>query len=283
MIKEITLYTTDECNWRCSYCDVIQSMGFLGENYVMMNMYMPLISEWAEGQVDDFCITGGEPGLLSERYISVLLNYLTNFKVTVSTNGTWFTKGFHKKYNIEKYNYHFAPEIYKNTKVRLAPKGLNVVYRFVIHNSNFKDSMAFMRRNPKITFEPRIMVVKKENLEHYHMDERQIEGICEVENITDKTRKEVESFLRLQKHSDLVRDVCNIEMSQPQIDLVHGTIQKCCISYSNNDGAVLCARNIADLLDGRLKFNRSYICEWCYNCYSRINEQSIKEFLGGKI
>lgn len=100
--KFLMVRVLKECNWTCSYCEY-KSMGVLPDEENALEIF--------EKHKDRLThITGGEPGLLSEKFWTHVFNYR---KVGVLTNGLFIKKGYYKQFHdrISHLYIHVTPEL----------------------------------------------------------------------------------------------------------------------------------------------------------------------------
>jgi len=136
-----------ECNWTCSYCEY-KSNGIIPDEGKAIEIF--------EKHKDTLThITGGEPGLLSQKFWDHVFNYK---KVGVLTNGLFIKKGYYEKYKdkLTHLYVHVTPEL----NVPIHPTILKVIRNkdpivepsIVIHRKNTSLIKGFLKKFSDIHF-----------------------------------------------------------------------------------------------------------------------------------
>lgn len=114
----IDLVPTEICNWRCDYCifPTIKNpkhttIYIIDKHYSYIKYH---INKLKSNKIDvQLYMQGGEVGELPKSIIKYLLEKIDS-KITISTNGLFMTKGYHKDPDIKKYikeiYWHVSPD-----------------------------------------------------------------------------------------------------------------------------------------------------------------------------
>jgi len=136
-----------ECNWNCSYCEYKSSGVIPDENkaIAIFEKHKDVLTH----------ITGGEPGLLSEKFWKHVFNYK---KVGVLTNGLFIKKKKKKKFHdrLTHLYIHVTPEL----DSPIHPRILKVIHKgdpmvepsIVIHRKNISLVKDFLNKYHDIHF-----------------------------------------------------------------------------------------------------------------------------------
>jgi len=136
-----------ECNWKCSYCE------YAGNNHIpdeeeaiaIFDKYKDIVTH----------ITGGEPGLLSDKFWNHVFNTRS---VGVLTNGLFIKKGYYEKYHskLSHLYVHVSPELDMNidpTTLKILRNGDPIVEpSFVIHKKNTHLIKDFLNKYSDLDF-----------------------------------------------------------------------------------------------------------------------------------
>lgn len=137
----------EECNWKCTYCEYCDTDIVPDEDkaIAIFDKYKDKLTH----------ITGGEPGLLSERFWD---HVFSTRKVGVLSNGLFIKKGYYEKYHdrLDHLYIHVVPELNND----INPTTLEVLRRydpivepsFVIHKRNIPLVRDFINKYPDIEF-----------------------------------------------------------------------------------------------------------------------------------
>lgn len=156
-LNDISIVLNENCNLKCLYCNAKSTYSpitKLSTNVIeSIYKYIPYMYEKVLSSNKDYNmnLVGGEPGLLPDDILDLILNYKID---DLMTNGTilkrdQFIKNIH---NINLVTYHIAPDIKPDmfiTKV----EGANVAYLVVAHRLNISILKPFLEFNPHIEFE----------------------------------------------------------------------------------------------------------------------------------
>lgn len=149
MGKFLMLRVLTACNWKCSYCEY----GHLTNQKIDDDLAIKIFEENKEQTTH---ITGGEPGLLSEKF----WDYAFGVKpLGVITNGTFIKRGFYEKYKDQVTNLYIHatqeldrdidPEILEFMRKNKNPK---FELSFVIHSRNIPLIKNFLDKYSDIVF-----------------------------------------------------------------------------------------------------------------------------------
>jgi len=136
-----------ECNWKCSYCEYAGNHILPDEDNAIeiFDKYKDKLTH----------ITGGEPGLLSERFWDHVFD---TRKVGVLTNGLFIKKGYYEKYHdrITHLYVHVTPELDKDINpntLRVLLNGDPIVEpSIVIHKKNIHLVKDFLNKYSNLEF-----------------------------------------------------------------------------------------------------------------------------------
>lgn len=145
--KFLMVRVLTECNWKCSYCEYSRCLSIPDENKAIE------IFEKHKSTLTH--ITGGEPGLLSEKFWDHVFNYK---KLGVLTNGLFITKGYYSKYHnrLNHLYVHATPEL----DISISEKVLDVLKSgdpivepsIVVHKQNINLIKPFLEKYKDISF-----------------------------------------------------------------------------------------------------------------------------------
>jgi len=137
----------EECNWKCTYCEYCDNDIHPDEDkaIAIFEKYKDRLTH----------ITGGEPGLLSERFWDHVFN---TRRVGVLSNGLFIQKGYYEKYHdrLDHLYIHVTPELNN----AISPSTLKVIRSkdpivepsFVIHKKNIHMVRDFLNKYNDIDF-----------------------------------------------------------------------------------------------------------------------------------
>ena len=145
--KFLRVCVLTECNWKCNYCKYSKSNLIPDENKALkiFEKYKDILTH----------ISGGEPGLLSNKFWDHVFN---TKKVGVITNGLFILKGYYKKYQdkITNIKVHATPELNKDINPNILKiireKYPNMETNIVIHKRNINLIKPFLKKYPDIEF-----------------------------------------------------------------------------------------------------------------------------------
>jgi len=255
----VCMVLDERCNWSCKYCDRPKIESPKEINFDLLKQYYPRIIEWV-GDVP-LHISGGETALVDKE----VLDYIFSFKKKpiVETNGLWFEKGYHKKYNSEKIVYHCVQDLDEDIKHDIRHP-YNVEYLIVIHHLNIGMIDDFILRNGHRRYVFQLYYAKflggheKFNLTigDYFYLMRLYRGFVNSYEIIKRV-----SPTNINK----LRKECFQKFYFPGFDFVNGRIKFCKQSHSYTDWVPLNETNFKLLLDGKLKSSKEMdeICKTC--------------------
>jgi len=278
MINTMVIKVTNQCNWDCSYCDNVDS-----QNVELDKLIECINSLQSLNPYITISLSGGEPGMLSEKYLEQVFKHINN-PCEIATNGTFFEKDYHNlfKSKLKEFWYHVTPEINDdNTIYDNIETDLPIQYIFVIHNRNINQVIPFIQRNSHIQFSPRFYIGADQN---YVLTQSRIatlyyEGICDM-NIIDDYKERIKYFSNIDNYNNIIKaqEYCNTISYMPRLDLIKEKIFRCCAGLSNTiDNITFNKINLRLLIKNDLfthKNKTNIICSSCYNgawnCRSKI-------------
>lgn len=257
----------EKCNWDCNYCDRPRISNPKDVDFNLLKKYYPRILKWLGDT--PVHISGGETGLVSQK----VLDYIFSFdkKIIVETNGTWFEKGYHKKYKTDRITYHCVKELDEDIKWTLDPQ-YNVEYLFVVHHLNIHLLDDFLNRNG-----PRRWLLQMYYPKYLNDHEKYILDIHDYFNLMINYPYLVNRSEIIRRVSptniDKLRSECFKKFLFPGFDFVNGRIKFCKQSHSFTDYVDLNEKNFNLLLEGNLKSNKEMdnICKTCIEVVRYIN------------
>lgn len=279
MIK-LTLFLTELCNKRCSYCDIAKLQNRKTVSLETLYEYIPIIMDNFHG--DTIKLTGGECGLLPTNIMDYLITTLgSRYNLEINTNGKLFNNYNEYLDEFSVIYYHPVEEINKPFKKIYRD---NVYYQFPIHANNLEYLPTFFNDTCDLKLSLLLYDLKHIDNTEYLLTEENLTYVYEL--IKDKDYDvELEEQLRLilkdGLSTDSIRNVCFNKVNIfPSIDLVNKKIDKCICSHTYTNKLELTEKNIRKLFKDNLTFeNQSEVCDNCYLCmrnYKEIINQSIK-------
>lgn len=145
--KFLMVRVLKECNWKCSYCEYAGNTAIPDEEEAIR------IFDRHKDKLTH--ITGGEPGLLSEKFWDHVFNIR---KVGVLTNGLFIKKGYYEKYHdrLTHLYVHVTPELDNDINpltLKTISKGDPIVEpSIVIHKKNVNLIKNFLNKYSEIDF-----------------------------------------------------------------------------------------------------------------------------------
>ena len=146
-LHQICLVVTNKCNWFCEYCSMDthnRSISF--EEVIKIANNLP--------NNQNVCLTGGEPGLLSELEMDTLIEILKNknTNIEITTNGMFFK--LHSKHmnNVNHVLYHCTENM---DKEMFFPDNIDlskVEFMIVVTDNNMKNLKSFLEKYKEIEF-----------------------------------------------------------------------------------------------------------------------------------
>jgi organic radical activating enzyme len=155
-----------KCNWNCKYCVVIGLVDVkLSEKQILNNM-----RERFKGKDGHFCLSGGEPGLLSESFFDELMFDILKDKsyVAVLTNGVFLDRDYHKRYKhrINDICLHVVEELDKpisDSNLSYIHNVSNVTPSIVVHSKNIDLVRLFLLKYNNIKFQIMLSFICDDN------------------------------------------------------------------------------------------------------------------------
>jgi organic radical activating enzyme len=89
-INDICIGVLTKCNWSCKYC-IASNSNPIDEDVIYDKLYP------VRHKLRTLWVSGGEPGLLSEKFWSKLLDSI-DFNLRICTNGTFISNGLYDKF-----------------------------------------------------------------------------------------------------------------------------------------------------------------------------------------
>jgi len=148
---------TEECNWKCKYCDFPKIRNPKTTNMEILSKHLPYIKKIMDelGELVVFCdIAGGEIGLLSIETLRYIFKTIDR-KIVVSTNGLFMEKKYHLDPILRPYIsglwYHIHPKP-GNFKIDYDYIDDDIfINRGIVHD-NADEMVDFIKSNPQIEF-----------------------------------------------------------------------------------------------------------------------------------
>jgi MoaA/NifB/PqqE/SkfB family radical SAM enzyme len=261
--SSVQIIPSTRCNKNCVYCDIpkIKQRTCTFEEF----KYGMKLANMVDSTFIN--LSGGEPGLLPQRYIDYLIdNYCSNRRITLSTNGEILPKIEGKLDSFSRILYHIFPEEISEIENPIQCRSL--IYTIVMHRHNIDQVIEFLKNNKHINF----LVIQYSAKELLKNDDLKIETINKLkeislmDNVTEETRfmidKTIKFYFNNREKYNFIRDYCSSIVLYPVLDLVNKRILKCCVSYTNSGGVELTEQNIKQL--DKIKFKSTDpICENC--------------------
>ena len=263
----LSLFLTQKCNRKCSYCDIgqipLSQRRTLQED--LIETYIPLISQQQIFQ--NIGLTGGEVGYLDYDILNYILNQLKNKHVVINTNGLFIQRYFDKFYDlIDMFVYHPTDEISDNVDRMIDdPK---VIHLFPIHKQNLhilpdflessKDyNISFSPYDSKFEFENDPYCLTKDDLKYIYDTITCYENIHNKEYFKDLININYDTL-------QMYREACfkHIEI-YPSVDFVNGLIKKCVCSHTRSAAVDLTKSNFIRLLNNAIDFSPMNMCDTC--------------------
>lgn len=163
----LMLRVLTSCNWKCHYCEY----GHLTHQKIDDDLAIKIFEENKEETTH---ITGGEPGLLSEKF----WDYVFGVKpLGVITNGTFIKRGYYEKYKdrITHLYIHAVQELDEDIDPEILEfvcnnKNPNFEISFVIHKHNIPLIKSFLEKYNDIVFNITMSGEQFSQNSHYHLD-----------------------------------------------------------------------------------------------------------------
>lgn len=260
-----SLFITEWCNKRCSYCD-IPKIHQMDGNTSLIETYLPMIDEH---NFQSYTLTGGEPGL--SRNVDLVFDIITK-PIKVNTNGRFIDNGyFYKHYNkIEELGYHisYLPELPVPKEDILRDE--KVTLYVPINNKNYKLCGDLAKENPDITFNfiPHIRKRPDDDgslsLSLYQMKELH-KILCDTTNTQSSSLKLIKGLS--EECIDDYRLFCQNSNSRYLFDFARGYIYRCAKSRVRNDKKIMNGENIEKVRQMKLFDKKTYLENGCEDCY----------------
>ena len=145
--KELEVVVTYKCNWNCSYCCV--------DTHNQPNVKLSELKEKLDKIKRDYkgwniTLSGGEVGMMSYSEITMILEELKDFNLSLNTNGLFLKKYPELIENFSDILYHASPEMADRNVMLNLPD--NVQYMIVISDENLKNLKDFLEYYKDIIF-----------------------------------------------------------------------------------------------------------------------------------
>jgi len=150
-VNNICIGLLNICNWNCKYC-IAKRIGQIVDEDNIIKQIIPI-----KHKLKTLVLSGGEPGLLSVDFWDKLFA-LSDYKLSICTNGTFIIKGLHERYKskIKTLIIHCVQEIDQdiNPMVLDFIRHDNIPYdiNVVIHKKNAHLIKSFLNKYNDIQF-----------------------------------------------------------------------------------------------------------------------------------
>jgi len=272
--KQYYISLTEKCNWKCEYCDfpnkqIIKTTP-INEVILFFDMLKKITN--SDNKIE-YCLEGGEIGLLSEEYLDEVFKHDLTQTYNISTNGLFMKKGYHIRYKdkIHYILYHVTPEFNNNFEVERFKfdKSILVYYTIVITKENLNKLNDFLEYNSDLLFQPHILQPRKEDLNFLSKDDFiKLDNILKSkENVTDHFKERITRIIDKCEDEKWLNDhrlLCANVYTQPIFDLPNKKINRCCISITG-DNVDLNEENLKKLYLNQKLFKTKIdkVCDGC--------------------
>ena len=263
MINSFSLVVTTRCNKKCTFCHIPNQKQFDMD----MTTFKDFINyAYPYMENNGVCITGGEPGLLSDYFLQQILNSLPQSYIKFVSNGKLLYRPLN--YNRLTINAHcvnkFTPE----------PK---VSYVFVVIN-NEEEIYDTIVNNPESLFELRLFV-DRTNTVNYTPDKAFIERIQHLNNIDNKSKMALKHSINFSKNLNVLRELCAGDPRTLSIDLVNKRIHRCCVA-TTNDWFELNEENFIKAVNNELFTGMGPSCTCCLRTDKLVMDRPFIDVIG---
>jgi len=151
-INNICIGLLSNCNWNCKYCIARDNSKQIDEELILKQI-IPI-----KNKLKTLWLSGGEPGILSTNFWDRLFS-LTNYKLSICTNGTFILNGFTDRYKskIKCIMIHCVKEldhdIHSSTLDFIKNSKIKKVVNIVIHKQNTHLIRSFLKKYSDIKFD----------------------------------------------------------------------------------------------------------------------------------
>lgn len=150
-VNDLCVGILPQCNWCCDYCIAYNNKNKIDEDKIFKELY-PI-----RNKLKNLWLSGGEPGLLSEKFWEKLLKSI-DFNLKICTNGTFISNGlydsFEKRINnvmihcVRELNDEINPIVLSTYIKNNQKMDINIV----IHKYNVDKINFFLKKYKEIDF-----------------------------------------------------------------------------------------------------------------------------------
>jgi organic radical activating enzyme len=265
--KLFSIVLGTDCNKNCYYCDIpLRIKG--GPNMESLLKFLPKIDK---ANFEHYTLTGGEPGMLNKMVLDFFFDTITK-PVKVNTNGLFFEKGYHKRYNDKIFEYGYHPLIDPVGDIIYPREILDKIVIYQPFTKQTKDNLLWlMESNPELRFNPIPYIEKGVYNHHLQLTFDEIKEVAEI-LLTERDNLEpghLTEIMKLKEENlDAHRIMCQDSNSRYQFDFVGSRIIRCPQApfladfYPINTFTIQCASELI-LFEPR----RELLDMGCRDCY----------------
>lgn len=297
--REYYLSLTEKCNWNCAYCDFPKKELCKTVPIEQVLEAIELIKKVTNNSDRiDYCLEGGEIGLLTTDYLDQIFDSGLAETYTVTTNGLFMQRGYHERYKdrIHYILYHVMPDLaeqFNFTDYEFDPR-ITVHYTIVITKDNIQHLEGFLDYHADKMFLPHIMQPRTDDVEFLAKDhyQRLHDIIKDRSNVTPGFKSRLPKILAKCEDPDwiaMTRTKCANVYTQPIFDLPNMMINRCCISITG-DAVPFNEENLTRLWNNEILFHqkKDKVCdgcianfmwhEWNFEKYSKEVQEILRKF-----
>lgn len=267
---------TEKCSWNCWYCDfpTKQNPKHAPIEYVL-EVFDMIKEITGRDQSIEYCIEGGEIGLLDEEYLTEIFNSGLGDTYNVATNGLFMENGYHRTFaeNIHYILYHVHPELFTPFNVRTYDLDASILtyFTFVISKRNLPILEEVLKQCEHLNSYvlPHILQPRTLGLDLLSLDDFKYmyDILCKSPIIKPDFTTRVARII--ERYDDEVwlnnhRKICANVYTQPIFDLPNKRINRCCISITG-DSVPITYENIEKLYSNEKLFDsiQDSVCDGC--------------------
>ena len=269
LIKKMAIFLTEQCDKKCTYCDIPKVQDPKPPNKQLLEKYLPIIDQ--SKAFYHYTITGGEPGLVDEDTWDFIFSTLNYHPIRINTNGKFFDRGYYDKYKDKIWQIGLHVDVGEEIPIQICDE--SVWYYVPVHKKNYTQFIDLVKQHPTLNFSIIPYIHKNLDVDYDEFALTKEEYISIYDQIQDISNiaactKEMINLIKTTKNIELFRNNCKYNYVQPILDFINGRIGRCVFSYTQNDYLPMNVDNLNELFIGKLDFGDiDTACDICEECF----------------
>ena len=258
---QLYLCLTQLCNWRCGYCDFPLMKNPRSVTINDLKSQLPLIKEATKDLHVEFCIEGGELGIIDTSVLDYFFENGPAETYFVATNGLFFKVGYYERYKkyIHTVLFHVKSDINEGLfSFTNYETDCEIWHTIVLHKKNLHIFSEFLDIYPNYIWFPHVIQPRTANLdlmdyEYYKKIYEIVKDRPNVHTFFKNRYKNIIENIENKSWIDTKRRLCCNDYTKSIINMPANRIHRCCISM-DTDSVNLSYDNLYNVMHGRQTF-----------------------------